>query len=142
MPLSYLTRPPMLPRDTRLKNCCSVGSATYRVYQKRDFPKPSTHDNYIKELQSIYQTAKFNLRSQKERSKEYLDVNMPLFSVGVLLHDEKVRRWRSDKLSPPWIGPCEIIDIDDVNITLKLPRNKTQSSRQEAETILWLIAGP
>jgi hypothetical protein len=50
-----------------------------------------------------------------------------LFTVGdkVLLHDEKIRRGRSAKLSPPFIGPCEIIDVDDVNITLKLPKNKT-----------------
>jgi hypothetical protein len=43
----------------------------------------------------------------------------------VLLHDEKVRRGRSAKLTAPYIGPYEIIDIDDVNITLKLPRNKS-----------------
>jgi len=67
-----------------------------------------------------------NLRS---RSKEYHDrnVNTPLFTIGdkVLLHDKKVRRGRSDKLSSPYIGPYEIIDIDDVNVTLKLPRNRT-----------------
>jgi len=43
----------------------------------------------------------------------------------VLLHDEKLRRGRSSKLSPPYIGPYEIISVDDVNITLQLPRNKT-----------------
>jgi hypothetical protein len=50
-----------------------------------------------------------------------------LFAVGekVLLHDEKIRRGRSAKLSQPFIGPYEIISIDDVNITLKLPRNRT-----------------
>jgi hypothetical protein len=92
-----------------------------------------TYDNYVKELQSrlqsSYQTARNNLEFQKERSKEYHDrsVNNPLFTLGdkVLLHDENVRRGRSAKLSPPWIGPYEIIDIDDVNVTLRLPRNKT-----------------
>jgi hypothetical protein len=86
-----------------------------------------TYDNYIKELQfrlqSSYELAK------KERSKEqhHKTVNIPLFSVGdkVLLHDERIRRGRSLKLSPPWIGPYEITEVDDVNITLKLPRNKT-----------------
>jgi hypothetical protein len=29
------------------------------------------------------------------------------------------------KLSPPWIGPYEITEVDDVNITPKPPRNKT-----------------
>ena len=92
-----------------------------------------TYDNYVKELQSrlqsSYQTARASLNSQKQRSKEYHDrnVNTPLFAIGdkVLLHDEKVRRGRAAKLSPPWIGPYEIIDVDDVNITLKLPRNRT-----------------
>jgi hypothetical protein len=42
-----------------------------------------------------------------------------------LLHDEKVRRGRSVKLTPPFIDPYEIISTDDVNITLRLPRNKT-----------------
>lgn len=103
------------------------------VLQKEPPDVQYTYDNYIRELQSrlqsSYQTARINLKSQKERSKEYHDrnVNMPLFSVGdkVLLHDEKIRRGRSAKLSPPWIGPYEVTDVDDVNITLKLPRNRT-----------------
>jgi hypothetical protein len=73
--------------------------------------------------------ARNNLELQKERSKEYHDrnVNTPLFSVGdkVLLYDKKIRRGRSAKLSPPWIGPYEITDVDDVNVTLKLPKNRT-----------------
>jgi hypothetical protein len=92
-----------------------------------------TYDNYIKELQSrlqsSYELAKSSLIAKKERSKEQHDktVNIPLFSVGdkVLLHDERIRRGRSLKLSPPWIGPYEITEVNDVNITLKLPRNKT-----------------
>ena len=91
------------------------------------------YDDYVKELQtrlqSSYQVARNNLVRHKERSKEYHDrnVNTPLFTIGdkVLLHDEKVRRGRSAKLCSPWIGPYDIIDIDDVNVTLKLPRNKT-----------------
>jgi len=43
----------------------------------------------------------------------------------VLLHDEKLHRGRSSKLSPPYIGPYEIIFVDGVNITLQLRRNKT-----------------
>jgi hypothetical protein len=69
------------------------------------------------------------LKDKKERSKEQHDktINVPLFSIGdkVLLHDERARRGRSLKLSQPWTGPYEILDIDNVNITLKLPRNKT-----------------
>jgi hypothetical protein len=92
-----------------------------------------TYDNYVKELQSqlqsSYQMARVNLERQKEHSKEYHDknINTPLFAIGdkVLLQNEKVRRGRSAKLSPPYIGPYEITDVDDVNITLKLPRNWT-----------------
>jgi len=69
------------------------------------------------------------LRAKKEKSKEYYDrnTNVPLFAVGekVLLHDEKVRRSRSMKLSPSYISPYEILSVDGVNITLQLPRNKT-----------------
>jgi hypothetical protein len=76
-----------------------------------------------------YEVARPNLRAKKEKSKEYYDrnTNVPLFAVGekVLLHDEKVRRSRSMKLSPPYIGPYEILSVDGVNITLQLPRNKT-----------------
>ena len=91
------------------------------------------YDDYVKELQprlqSSYHVAWSNLAQQKERSKEYHDRNIkiPLFTIGdkVLLHDEKVRSGRSAKLSSPWIGPYDIVDIDDVNVTLKLPRNRT-----------------
>jgi hypothetical protein len=80
-------------------------------------------------LQSSYQVARSNLEMQKERSKEYYDrnFNTPLFTIGdkVLLYDQKVRRSRSAKLSSPYIGPYDILDIDDVNVTLKLPRNRT-----------------
>jgi hypothetical protein len=73
--------------------------------------------------------AQNSLKTQKERCKEYHDrrINTPLFSVGdkMLLHNEKIRRDRSAKLTAPYLGPYEIIAIDDVNITQKLPRNKT-----------------
>jgi hypothetical protein len=75
----------------------------------------------------------------KERSKEYHDknVNVPLFTVGDKVHldDEKIRRSRSLKLSPLWIGSYEITDIDDVNITLRLPKNRTL----KVQNVLWLI---
>jgi hypothetical protein len=73
--------------------------------------------------------ARNNLKSRKEHSKEYHDtnINTPLFSIGdkVLLHDEKIRRGRTAKLSLSWIGPYEMIDVDDVNVTLTLPRKRT-----------------
>jgi hypothetical protein len=73
------------------------------------------------------------LRAKNEKIKEYYDknTNVPLLAVGekVLLHDEKLRRGRSAKLSPRFIGPFAIISIDDVNITLRLPRNKTLKVR-------------
>jgi hypothetical protein len=94
---------------------------------------PNTPRNYLKELQSRlqsgYEAAKNSLITKKECSKEHHDktMNVPLFSVGdkVLFHDERIRRDRSLKLSQPWIGPYEILDVDNVNITLRLPRNKT-----------------
>lgn len=103
------------------------------IRQKEPPETQYTYDNYIKELQSqlqsSYQTAWINLKSQKERSKEYHDRNVstPLFSVGdkVLLHDEKIRRGRSAKLLPHSIEPYKIMDVDDMNIALKLPRNRT-----------------
>jgi hypothetical protein len=51
----------------------------------------------------------------------------PFFAVceKVFLHDEKVCRGRLAKLSRPFIGPYEIIAVEDVNVTLRLPRNKT-----------------
>jgi hypothetical protein len=80
-------------------------------------------------LQSSYEIARSNLQAKKEKSKEYYDriVNVHLFVVGdkVLLHDETLRRGRSSKLSKSWIGPCEVIALDDVNVILKLPRNRT-----------------
>ena len=82
--------------------------------------KLNTTQRLQSRLQSSYQTVRSNLESHKERSKEYHDrsVNTPLFVIGdkVLFDDEKVRRGRSAKLSPAWIGPYQI-DIDDVNAT-------------------------
>jgi hypothetical protein len=91
------------------------------------------YDDFVKDLQSrlqsSYEVARNSFVRHKERSKEYHDrnVNTPLFTVGdkVLLHDERIRRGRSAKLSSPLIGPYDIVDVDDVNVTLKLPRNRT-----------------
>jgi len=87
--------PTTLPLDSPLMNCCLVGNVTYQEPPKTQY----TYDSYIKELQSrlwsSYQTARINLMSQKECSKEYHDrnVNTPLFSAGdkVLVYDEKIR---------------------------------------------------
>ena len=80
-------------------------------------------------LQSYYEVARSNLKCKKVKSKEYYDrnTNVPLFAIGakVLLHDEKLRPSRSAKLTQPYIGPYEIIAVDDVNVTLKLPKDKT-----------------
>jgi hypothetical protein len=103
------------------------------ILQKESSEVIYNYDNYVQELQSrlqsSYEVARSNLSINKERSKEYYDrnINVPLFAVGekVFLHDEHVRRGRSAKLSQPYNGPYEKITIDDVNITLRLPKNKT-----------------
>ena len=41
----------------------------------------------------------------------------------MFLH-EKLRRGRSAKLTQPYIGPYEIIAVDDMNVTLKYLRIK------------------
>jgi len=101
---------------------------------QRDPPDAQyTYNDCVKELhshlQSSYRVARSNLVQQKERSKEYHDrnINTPLFIIGdkVLLHDGKVRRGRSAKLFSPWIWPYDIVDINDVNVTSKLPQNRT-----------------
>ena len=83
-------------------------------------------------MKSCYQVAKVarsNLRIKKKKSKEYYDrdTNVPLFVIGekVLLHDEKLRRGRSAYMTQPYIGSYEIIAVDDVNVTLKLPKCET-----------------
>jgi hypothetical protein len=92
------------------------------------------YDTYIQEIQSrlqaCYEVARSNLKAKKEKSKNKyyeMNTNVPLFAVGekVLLHDERMRRCRCAKLSQPYIGPYEIISVDDVNVILKLTRNKT-----------------
>ena len=91
------------------------------------------YESYVQELQSrlqsFYAVARANLRISKEKSKEYYDknINVPLFAIRekVLLHDEAVRRGRSAKLTQPYIGPYEIIAVDDVSLTLRLPKNRT-----------------
>jgi hypothetical protein len=43
----------------------------------------------------------------------------------VLLHGEKIRHGRSAKFTHPYIGPYEKIAVEDVKVTLKLPKNIT-----------------
>ena len=104
----------------------------YRVSCKGKLLRSDTIISYVQvlqsRLQSCYEVARSNLRIKKEKSNKYYDRNtVPLFAIGekVLLY-EKLRRGRSAKLTQPYIGPCEIIAVDDVNVTLKLPKNKTR----------------
>jgi hypothetical protein len=108
----------------------------YRLYCKGKLLRSDNYESYVQELQSrmksCYQVAKVarsNLRIKKKKSKEYYDrdTNVPLFVIGekVLLHDEKLRRGRSAYMTQPYIGSYEIIAVDDVNVTLKLPKCET-----------------
>jgi len=68
------------------------------------------------------------------------NINVPLFAISekMLLHDERIRRSRSAKLNLPFIGPYEILAVEDVNVTLKLPRNKTLRVHCNRQTLFWL----
>jgi len=75
----------------------------------------------------VLRGSEVKLSTKKENSNEYdRNTNVPLFGIGekALLHNVKVCRGRLAKLSQSYIGPHEIISVDDVNITLRLPRNK------------------
>lgn len=105
----------------------------YHVYCRRiPLRLNINYNNYLQELQSrlqsCYKLARANFWAEKEKNREYYDrnTNVPLFVEGekVLLHYKKVHCCKSVKLSQPWIGPYEIISVDDVNITVILPRKK------------------
>ena len=88
------------------------------------------YDSYLAELkgrlQSTHKVARQKLITSKEKSKEYYDKESETFDfqVGqkVLLYDETVRRGRSKKLSPQYVGPYEVLIVDGVNITIKKGR--------------------
>ena len=77
------------------------------IFQKETPEIRYNYESYVQELQSrlqsCYEVATLNLKINKEKSKEYYDrnTNVPLFAIGEkeLLHDEKVRRGKSAKLT-------------------------------------------
>ena len=77
-------------------------------------------------MQSTPEVARQNLISNKERSKEYYDKDSETFEfqIGqkVLFFDETVRRGRSKKLGPQYVGPYDILAVDGVNVTIKKGR--------------------
>jgi hypothetical protein len=109
----------------------SAEGLIFQALQKETPEIRYNYDNYVQELQSrlqtCYEVARSNLKAEKEKGKEYCDMNTNVpFAVGekALLHYEKLRRSSSAKLSQTYIGPYDIY-VDDVNVTLKLPRNMT-----------------
>jgi len=88
------------------------------------------YDNYLTELrgrlQSSHEVARQRLICRKEKSKEYYDKDSETLEVRVgqkvLLFDETVRRGRSKKLSPQYVGPYEVLAVDGVNVTIKKGR--------------------
>jgi hypothetical protein len=77
-------------------------------------------------LQSAHEVARQKLISGKEKSKEYYDRDSEKSEIQVgqriLLFDETVRRGRSKKLSPQYVGPYEVLAVDRVNVTIKRGR--------------------
>jgi hypothetical protein len=67
--------------------------------------------------------AKQKLIAAKEQSKRHFDEKAKEVQINigdkVLLYDETVCRDRSKKLSNQWIGPCEVIGIEKVNVIIK-----------------------
>jgi hypothetical protein len=97
----------------------------------REIPEVQyNYENYLTELsgrlQSAHEVARQKLISSKEKSKECYDKNSEPFEIQirqkVLLFDETVRRGRSKKLSPQYIGPYEVLAVDGVNVTIKKGR--------------------
>jgi hypothetical protein len=88
------------------------------------------YDNYLTELtgrlQSSHEVARQKLLDSKEKTKAYYDRDSETleFQVGqkVLLFDETVRRGRSRKLSPQYIGPYEVLAVEGVNVVIKKGR--------------------
>lgn len=93
------------------------------------------YDDYLNDLkyklQYSHKIAHENILNKKYNSKEQYDQrsNNQDFQVGdkVLLHDETVRRGRSKKLDPIWVGPYTIISKDSpVNYTINTGRRNLQ----------------
>jgi hypothetical protein len=74
-------------------------------------------------LQSAHAIVRQKLVMSKERSKEYYDKGSEKCEIQVgqkiLLFHETVRRGRSKKLSPQYIGPYEVLAVVGVNVTIR-----------------------
>jgi hypothetical protein len=70
--------------------------------------------------------ARQKLIVSNEKTKEYYDKCSEKCEIQVghkiLLFDETVRRGRSKKLSPHYIGPYEVLAVDGVNVTIRKGR--------------------
>jgi hypothetical protein len=87
------------------------------------------YEDYLAELkgrmQSGHEVARQKLVTKKEKVEYYDKGSKPTdIQVGqkILLYDETVRRGRSKKLSPQYIGPYEVDTVEGVNITIKRGR--------------------
>ena len=88
------------------------------------------YDDYVMELkgrlQSSHEIARQRLLSGKERSKEYYDKGSEIPTIQVwqkeLIFDKTVRRWRSKKISPQYIGPYDVLAVEGVNVVIKRGR--------------------
>jgi hypothetical protein len=88
------------------------------------------YENYLTELrgrlQSFHEVARQKLLSSKEKTSIMIDSETLEVQVGqkVLLFDETVRRSRSRKLSPQYVGPYEVLAIRVNVIKMGVPHEK------------------
>jgi len=84
------------------------------------------YESYLSELrgmlQSTHEIARQKLIVSKDRSKEHYDKHSETFEIQagqkILLFDETIRRGRSKKLSPKYVGPYDVLAVDGVNVTI------------------------
>jgi hypothetical protein len=96
------------------------------------------YEDYVMELkgrlQSSHEVDRQKLLASKERSKAHHDKDseLPDIRVGkkILIFDETVRRGRSKKLSPQYVGPYEVLAVEGVNVIIK-GEFHTQNTRQQ-----------
>jgi hypothetical protein len=102
------------------------------------------YDNYLTELkerlQSAHEIARQRLIIGKEKSKEHYDKGSEKCEIQVgqkiLLFDETVRRGRSKKLSPQYIGPYEVLAVEGMNVVIRKGRNTQKVHVYRVRTLL------
>ncbi|EGT56837.1 hypothetical protein CAEBREN_06252 [Caenorhabditis brenneri] len=118
-------------KDARspLKNSVPVDSDTEIT--------PEMHATEVEKAQSkLHQKCAEKIREKTKKQQEFHDSQNGINDVAIKIGDKVlIRKGKYNKITPQFLGPFDVIAVENPNITVKVPAIGTRSQKERTRTV-------